>query len=788
MHIFLGRVEGDEKCGSPPSGHQLSQNHGPGLCSGLGRIFLQGKGKAKLESQDDVLDSFESCVVDRIDLLLERVDTSLDEYLGRSKAPAIAINPIVEKKKSAAKTVSGQVEVVVQHAAHLEKPQLRFKRPVDNSNSPWYPRLSHKYHAMVPLGYKFTEGEDVDSTNILLSHPYHYEIKHISYPPHMFLSAPPILPKPFDTTSFTWVNTTEALQAMLDKLRQATEIAVDLEHHSYRTYAGFLCLMQLSTREEDWIIDAIALRDELECLNEVFTKPEITKVFHGADSDIIWLQQDLNLYVVNMFDTYHASKILAFPKHGLANLLEMYCDFIPDKRYQLADWRVRPLPEAMLRYARSDTHFLLYIYDNLRNALLDRGESQARAVEGGPSSFSPHSFVREVLARSEETTLKVYEKELYDAGEGSGSNGWDNLARKWNKISLSATAPNAGPDALHKYVYKAVHAWRDRVAREEDESTRYILPNHFLFQLAESPPPDMPALLRIFHSPPPVIKRRARELLDAIRDAVRAHFSAIQATGATEAVGANKDAPVAVEPPQDVITTENPTSSKLWSNPSSRSTTSSLFGPAALEVKTSSSLSISTSSLFGLSQPVKGSSGHGGGRFQDVLNKIHSSLSIAPSVPQISPISAPEDVIQVDEDDGESTIEMQAEVPFVPASQRAKREVVEDSLVVVGQARQKKRKRTTTIVNEETSTPPSGSKSKKAKASDGESATKEEEPFDFASIPNVLDQVPASHEEKRVKKKGKQKKGGTGYTYGDFPAPPKAQNDLKSGNRSHTFK
>ncbi len=36
-------------------------------------IDSAGKGKAKLESQDDVLDSFESCVVDRIDLLLERV-------------------------------------------------------------------------------------------------------------------------------------------------------------------------------------------------------------------------------------------------------------------------------------------------------------------------------------------------------------------------------------------------------------------------------------------------------------------------------------------------------------------------------------------------------------------------------------------------------------------------------------------------------------------------------------------------------------------------------------------
>ena len=34
------------------------------------------------------------------------------------------------------------------------------------------------------------------------------------------------------------------------------------------------------------------------------------QVFHGAESDIVWLQQDLGLYVVNLFDTYHASVLL----------------------------------------------------------------------------------------------------------------------------------------------------------------------------------------------------------------------------------------------------------------------------------------------------------------------------------------------------------------------------------------------------------------------------------------------------------------------------------------------
>ena len=123
----------------------------------------------------------------------------------------------------------------------------------------------------------------------------------------------------------------------------------------------------------------------------------------------------------------------------------------------------------MLRYARSDTHFLLYIYDNLRNALLDRAESQSRS---SPSPPPADHLVRDVLASSNETALKVYEKEIYDAVGGSGSSGWDTLARKWNKVALVSSASDVGAAAAQKYVYKAVHGWRDAVAREEDESTR----------------------------------------------------------------------------------------------------------------------------------------------------------------------------------------------------------------------------------------------------------------------------------------------------------------------------
>lgn len=65
---------------------------------------------------------------------------------------------------------------------------------------------------------------------------------------------------------------------MLGKLRQAKEIAVDLEHHRHRSFNGFVCLMQISTRNNDFIVDTLTLREDLEELNEIFTDPGILKV------------------------------------------------------------------------------------------------------------------------------------------------------------------------------------------------------------------------------------------------------------------------------------------------------------------------------------------------------------------------------------------------------------------------------------------------------------------------------------------------------------------------------
>ncbi|KAJ7126506.1 hypothetical protein C8R43DRAFT_1134836 [Mycena crocata] len=239
---------------------------------------------------------------------------------------------------------------------------------------------------------------------------------------------------------------------------------------------------------------------------------------NGAGGWSIWahpgfrLQQNFNLYIVNLFDTFHASKLLELPRFGPANFLVMYCDFLLDKRHQLADWS-----PSLLEHAHSDTHFLHFIYDNLRNALLDR--------------TAPFPITLASLALDHTMSRFVYGK------RSGGSGGWDMLARNWNKGALVAAAETpSGSEMLQHAVYRCVHAWQDEVARTDDESTRYVLPNHYLLLLPERPPADIAALPN-FQSVPRVVRRRAKELLEAIRACLQRYLVKVVPTVGTVETG-----------------------------------------------------------------------------------------------------------------------------------------------------------------------------------------------------------------------------------------------------------
>lgn len=178
------------------------------------------------------------------------------------------------------------------------------------------------------------------------------------------------------------------------------------------------------------------------------------------------MQQDFDIYIVNLFDTYHATHVLGHQSHSLAGLLTRYANFAADKRYQLADWRIRPLPKAMLQYAQSDTHFLLYIYDQLRNELLVASRPPSPALDDAERQRTPENnpqrSLREVLRASADTALGVYTRDNYDPVTGKGSGGWRMGRKKFMPRNTYST--------MEGLIFIRVHQWRDRLAREQDES------------------------------------------------------------------------------------------------------------------------------------------------------------------------------------------------------------------------------------------------------------------------------------------------------------------------------
>lgn len=96
--------------------------------------------------------------------------------------------------------------------------------------------------------------------------------------PDQLTKVTPKYPKPIEEVPLKMVTNTAELQDLYKDLLNQTEIAIDLEHHSYRSFQGVTCLMQISTLDVDYIVDTLSLRNELHLLNEIFTKPTVVKV------------------------------------------------------------------------------------------------------------------------------------------------------------------------------------------------------------------------------------------------------------------------------------------------------------------------------------------------------------------------------------------------------------------------------------------------------------------------------------------------------------------------------
>ena len=275
------------------------------------------------------------------------------------------------------------------------------------------------------------------------------------------------------------ITTASKWQSCLDHLRAEARLAIDLEANSMYAYQESVCLIQISIPAQDYIIDPLADLD-LSGLGEIMGNPQVEKVFHAAEYDLMLMKRSYGWQVVNLFDTMWAARVLGYPKYGLANMLESIYKVKLDKRYQRSNWCKRPLSPAHLTYAQHDTHFLL----DLRDHLLTELESQGRLAEAG-----------EIFAEQTEINLPDHTFSPDDFWSISGSN---DLTRRQQAI------------------LRELAIFRNEEARRRDQPHFKIFNDRTLVELAKLSPRHLGQFNNIYGMSQRQIHRYGRRLLQVI--------------------------------------------------------------------------------------------------------------------------------------------------------------------------------------------------------------------------------------------------------------------------------
>jgi ribonuclease D len=281
---------------------------------------------------------------------------------------------------------------------------------------------------------------------------------------------------------YTLVSTAECFQTMMERLLPASRLAIDMEADSLYHYFEKVCLIQISSDKDTYILDPLAL-NIIGDLAPLMSNPSVEKVFHAAGYDVFCLRRDYGFTFLNIFDTHIAAQLLGYEFLGLSALMEKLLGIHHSKRRQRDDWSRRPLAAEQLEYAAMDTHHLLRLRDALESELRQHGRMDwaqeefefAAAIEKASKEFDTEGFRRIKGNR---------ELELQD-----------------------------------QVVLRALYLFRDAAARKLDVPPFKFLNNSVLLDLAKRPPQSTQAMFDRSGVSYRVARKFGSDILDVIAEA-----------------------------------------------------------------------------------------------------------------------------------------------------------------------------------------------------------------------------------------------------------------------------
>ena len=250
-----------------------------------------------------------------------------------------------------------------------------------------------------------------------------------------------------------------ALDLAVQRLATAESLAFDTEAASFHRYVDRVYLVQISSPSETVLVDPLAVSN-LAPVGRLLEDPGIEVVFHDADYDLRTLDRDYGFRATKLFDTRVAAQMADEEGVGLAALLEKHFGVTLNKKYQRADWSLRPLSEEMIAYAASDTTHLIELKNVLSLKLIALGRHDWATEE-----FARLEHVRWTVSDDDEPFLRI---------KGAGT-----------------LKPR------QRAVLREVHQWRDHSARALDRAPFRVVTNAVLMDIATAGPVDPAGLTNI---------------------------------------------------------------------------------------------------------------------------------------------------------------------------------------------------------------------------------------------------------------------------------------------------
>lgn len=298
-----------------------------------------------------------------------------------------------------------------------------------------------------------------------------------------------------------YIRTEEGVQRVATALQRAPLFAADTEAAGYHRYHDRVCLLQLSTRTETFLIDTLAVT-QLTALAPVFETPEHEVVLHDADYDLRLLARDFDIRVAGLFDTKLAAQLIGEEAFGLSALVEKYVGARLDKKHQRADWAQRPLPEEMLQYATEDTRHLPALRDVLKAELEKLGR-----MHWAEEEFTLRETTRWHAARDGDAYLRL------------------------------KNTRDLGPRQMA--ALRELYDWREAVASRRDVAAFRVVGNDVLVNVARALARDARQVARVEGVPASVAERYGAEMGAAVQ----------RALGLTEAELPQRPRPLRRPPP-----------------------------------------------------------------------------------------------------------------------------------------------------------------------------------------------------------------------------------------------